>query len=103
MVDGIPFLGRAAEVIRYHHEAYDGTGYPEGLRGQAIPLAARIFSVVDCFDSMTTDRPYRAALPVDRAVDEIRGMSGIQFDPAVVDVFVPLCNSLLEVPARNVS
>jgi HD-GYP domain-containing protein (c-di-GMP phosphodiesterase class II) len=82
------FLGDAALVIRHHHERFDGTGYPGGLAGEAIPLSARIFAVADAFDAMTSDRPYRGALPVDRALLEIREGAGTQFDPEVVRVFV---------------
>jgi HD-GYP domain-containing protein (c-di-GMP phosphodiesterase class II) len=77
-------------VIRHHHERFDGSGYPGGLAGADIPLPARIFSIADSFDAMTSDRPYRDALPLDRALDEIRAGAGTQFDPEVVDVFVDL-------------
>jgi ribonuclease P protein subunit RPR2 len=97
MVAGIPFLKTAGEVVRYHHEMFDGSGYPEGLRGEEIPLPARVFSIVDAFDAMTTDRPYRAALPIDYAAEEIARMAGTQFDPEVAEVFVPLCERLLPV------
>jgi len=94
LIAGIPFLKVAAELVRYHHEMYDGSGYPEGLRGEAIPLAARVFSVVDAFDAMTTDRPYRSAMPATRAVEELERMAGSQFDPTVVAAWVPLCRRL---------
>lgn len=95
LVADIPFLRTAALVIRSHHEMFDGTGYPEGLKGEEIALAARAFSVVDAFDAMTADRPYRAALPPDRALAELIRMSGTQFDPGVVRVFAPLAERLL--------
>ena len=94
MVSSIPFLKGAAEIVRYHHEMFDGSGYPEALKGEEIPMPARVFSVVDAFDAMTTDRPYRAALPLDHAVTEIERMAGTQFDPEVVKVFLPLCERL---------
>lgn len=94
MVAGIPFLETAAQVVRSHHEMFDGSGYPEGLKHEQIPLAARVFSVVDAFDAMTTDRPYRAALSIDHAAGEIERMAGTQFDPDVCEVFVPLCERL---------
>jgi ribonuclease P protein subunit RPR2 len=97
MVAGIPFLKSAGEVVRYHHEMFDGSGYPEGLKGEDIPLPARVFSIVDAFDAMTTDRPYRAALPIDYAAEEIARMAGSQFDPDVSEVFVPLCERLLPI------
>lgn len=99
LVAGIPFLQTAALVIRSHHEMFDGTGYPEGLAGEQISLAARAFSVIDAFDAMTTDRPYRAALPPDQAVTELERMSGTQFDPEVVRVFAPLAERLVPLPA----
>lgn len=94
LIAGIPFLKVAAELVRYHHEMYDGSGYPEGLRGDQIPVAARVFGVVDAFDAMTTDRPYRTAMPVGQAIEELQRMSGTQFDPVVVEAWVPLCRRL---------
>jgi HD-GYP domain-containing protein (c-di-GMP phosphodiesterase class II) len=84
----ITFLTGAVELIRHHHERFDGSGYPDGLRAEQIPLAARIFAVADSFDAMTSDRPYRGAMRVDRALAEIDGGAGTQFDPEVVRVFV---------------
>ncbi len=95
MVSGIPFLRNAAEIVRSHHEMFDGSGYPEGLEGEEISLPARVFSVVDAFDAMTTDRPYRAALGTERAAEELTRMAGTQFDPDVVAAFVPRCEELL--------
>jgi response regulator RpfG family c-di-GMP phosphodiesterase len=87
----IPYLnGAAAEVAAAHHERWDGSGYPNGLRGEEIPLPARIFSVVDAYDAMTNDRPYRQAQAIDHALDEIRGGAGTQFDPRIVATFVEL-------------
>lgn len=96
VVAPMSFLGSAVEVIRCHHERFDGGGYPRGLAGDEIPLAARIFSVVDAFDAMTSDRPYRKALPVERAVDEIARSSGSQFDPEVVEAFLILMSNSRE-------
>jgi ribonuclease P protein subunit RPR2 len=90
IVEPIRFLDGAVDVIRHHHERFDGRGYPGGLEGNGIPLAARVFSVADSFDAMTSDRPYRDALEIDRALDEISGGSGTQFDPAVVSEFLDL-------------
>ncbi len=95
MVAGIPFLRNAAEIVRSHHEMFDGSGYPEGLRGEQISLPARVFAVVDAFDAMTTDRPYRPSMGVERAAGELTRMAGTQFDPDVVAAFVPLCERLL--------
>ena len=87
LVSHIPFLAPAAEIVLTHQESYDGTGYPQGLKGEAIPLGARIFAVADTLDAMTSDRPYRRALPWSVAYDEIRRESGQQFDPKVVQAF----------------
>jgi len=77
--------------VRYHHERFDGKGYPDGLRAEQIPLIASIISVADSFDAMSTDRPYRLALPKDDAVNEIRRLSGRQFCPRITDTFLELC------------
>jgi putative two-component system response regulator len=76
-----------ARIVRHHHERWDGHGYPYGLSGTAIPLGARIIAVADAFSAMTTDRVYRAALPVEMAWDELRINTGGQFDPAIVEAF----------------
>jgi uncharacterized domain HDIG len=88
MCSRIEFLKGAAQIVLHHHEKWDGSGYPDGLTGEMIPLGARIFSVVDAFDAMTTDRPYRAALPYPIARGEITRHSGTQFDPDVVQAFL---------------
>ncbi len=90
IVDPIRFLGDAVKIVRHHHERFDGSGYPDGLRRDEIPIEARIFSVADSFDAMTSDRPYRRALRADHALDEVRAGAGTQFDPDVVRVFVEL-------------
>jgi HD-GYP domain-containing protein (c-di-GMP phosphodiesterase class II) len=90
IVEPIPFMGEAVEIVRSHHERFDGTGYPRGLEGEEIPLAARIFSIADSFDAMTSDRPYRSALSTDEAVAEILAGSGTQFDPVCVEAFEAL-------------
>ncbi|HVA37085.1 MAG TPA: HD domain-containing phosphohydrolase [Candidatus Dormibacteraeota bacterium] len=83
-----PMLRRAAEISRWHHERHDGTGYPDGLKGEQIPVAARICAVSDVFDALTSKRPYKEPWPVDRAVGEVRRLEGAQFDPAVVRAFL---------------
>jgi response regulator RpfG family c-di-GMP phosphodiesterase len=88
LVKGIPFLADAADVVRAHHERFDGAGYPAGLRGQQIPLSARIFALADALDAMTSDRPYRAATSFRRTRDVITAASGTQFDPQVVAAFL---------------
>ncbi len=90
IVRRIPFLSEAAEIVYAHQEKYDGTGYPRGLKGDEIPLGARIFSIADTLDAMTSDRPYRARLPLSVARDEIVAWSGRQFDPEMVKVFVSM-------------
>jgi ribonuclease P protein subunit RPR2 len=90
IVAPISFLSEAVGLIRHHHERFDGGGYPDGLAGDDIPLPARVFSVADSFDAMTSDRPYRGALGIERALSEIRGGAGSQFDPEVVRVFVQM-------------
>ncbi len=87
IVRGIDFLAQAAEVVRYHHERWDGTGYPDGLAGEDIPLAARVFAVADVLDALTTDRPYRPASPLGVAREMISDDSGTHFDPAVIEAF----------------
>ncbi len=87
ILQGAPSLAGAGRLVRSSHERWDGQGYPDGLAGEAIPLGARIIAVCDAFDAMTTDRPYRSAIPVDDALDELRRCAGTQFDPAVVAVF----------------
>ena len=90
----IPFLREAAEIVLAHQEYYDGAGYPRGLRGEEIPLGARIFAVADTLDAMISDRPYRRALPISAAREEIQRCSGTQFDPKVVEVFLSMPASL---------
>jgi response regulator RpfG family c-di-GMP phosphodiesterase len=86
----IDFLKAPAEIILCHHERFDGTGYPNKLKGEQIPIGSRIFAVVDTLDAMTSDRPYRKALPFAMAVDEVIKFRGIQFDPAVADLFLSI-------------
>jgi putative nucleotidyltransferase with HDIG domain len=87
MLTRIPFLRDAAEIVLAHQEFFDGTGYPRGLKGEEIPLGARIFAIADAMDAMISDRPYRKALSLTHARDEILRCSGTQFDPQVVKVF----------------
>ncbi|MBA3360303.1 MAG: HD-GYP domain-containing protein [Acidimicrobiia bacterium] len=84
------FDRRVAEAILYHHERWDGFGYPFGLAGEKIPLLSRIVLVADAFDAITSNRAYQAALPVDYAINEIVVNSGTQFDPAVAEAFLAL-------------
>jgi len=89
IVAEIDFLGKAAEIVLSHHERWDGSGYPFGLRGEAIPLGARIFAAADIFDAITAaDRTYRTALPIQEGIAEIARLAGTQLDPAVVSAFL---------------
>jgi len=87
IMEGMEFLDQEIPSVRYHHERYDGSGYPEGLAGSAIPLGARILAVADAFDAMTSSRTYRSGMSVEKAMGELSRGSGTQFDPAVVDAF----------------
>ena len=87
IVAGIPFLEDVSQIVRHHHERWDGAGYPDKLAGEAIPLGARIFAVADSFDAMTSDRPYRRAMSIEAACAEIMRCRGTQFDPVVADAF----------------
>ena len=90
IVREIAFLADAVAIVRSHHERWDGTGYPDRLRGEEIPLAARVFTVADVLDALTTDRPYRPASPMAEAREMIRAERGRQFDPRVVDAFMSI-------------
>ena len=96
LVERIPFLRGAVPVVYCHHERWDGTGYPRRLKDEEIPLGARIFAVVDAFDAMTFDRPYSVAIPFDAARTEIRRCAGTHFDPAVVETFLSIPESVFE-------
>ena len=87
ILEPVSFLRHLIPCVYHHHESWDGTGYPEGLDGEAIPLEARIMAVADTYDAMTSDRPYRKALPHYFAMKEIRACAGKQFDPKVVEAF----------------
>ncbi|MCX7661870.1 MAG: HD domain-containing protein [Candidatus Omnitrophica bacterium] len=86
----IPELKEVILGIKYHHERYDGTGYPEGLKGEQIPLIAAIISLSDSYDAMITDRPYRKALSKEEAISEILSLEGKQFHPKVTSAFLKL-------------
>ena len=93
MLTRIPFLREAADIVLAHHEFFDGTGYPRGLRGEQIPLGARIMLIANSLDSMLSDWPYHNALPVSHAREEIRRCAGTQFDPKIVEVFLSIPES----------
>ncbi len=90
LLSGIRFLRPALAIPHSHHERWDGTGYPLGLKGRDIPLAARLFAVADVYDALTSDRPYRQAWPKQRAVEHLKEQSGTHFDPDVVKVFLEM-------------
>lgn len=90
MLESIDFLKSAAPMVRHHHERYDGTGYPKRLKGEEIPIGARIFAVADSFDAMTSDRPYRPASSIEEALQELSRFAGSQFDPQIVEAFLKL-------------
>ena len=90
----VPGLGAAVEIVRHHNECWDGSGYPEGLKGEAIPLGARIFTIANAFEAMTTGRPYRAKISVDWAVAEIRARTGTQFDPGLTEEFCAMVTAM---------
>jgi HD-GYP domain-containing protein (c-di-GMP phosphodiesterase class II) len=96
IISGIPFLESTRTIILSHHERWDGEGYPERLAGEDIPIGARVFSVADAFDAMTTNRPYRAAMTIDVAVDELRKQAGAQFWPDAIEAFISLSPDMLE-------
>jgi putative nucleotidyltransferase with HDIG domain len=96
IISRIPFLSEAAEIIYSHQERFDGLGYPRGLKGEEIPLGARIFAIADTLDAMRTDRPYRAAQSIQAVREEIKLWSGRQFDPEIVKVFLEMPDSIWE-------
>jgi HD-GYP domain-containing protein (c-di-GMP phosphodiesterase class II) len=89
----IPFLDAASPLVRHHHERWDGRGYPDGLHGEDIPLAARIFAVADTYDALVSDRPYRPGCSHEEAIEEIQRSAGTQFDPQIVAVFLQVAVS----------
>lgn len=88
IVEGVEFFKDKIPIIRHHHEHYDGRGYPDGLAGEAIPLEARIISVPDAFDAMTSVRPHRGVMPLQDVLTELKNCKGKQFDPKVLDIFL---------------
>lgn len=90
MLSPINYLSAALDIPYCHHEKWDGTGYPRGLRGEQIPIAARIFAVIDVYDALTSDRPYRAAWAKEKTLTHIKSLSGVQFDPKIIDAFLKM-------------
>jgi len=95
------FLACEAKAVRHHHERYDGKGYPDGLKGDDIPLIARVVTVADAFDAMTSDRPYRSKRPLATALEEIGVGAGTQFDPTAADAFLTIPLARLEQISRH--
>jgi HD-GYP domain-containing protein (c-di-GMP phosphodiesterase class II) len=93
IIEGVPFLKAAVPYVYYHHERYNGTGYPTGAAGEEIPIEGRLLAVVDAFDAITSDRPYRRSQSIAAAREELRIFSGIQFDPLILDVFFQVLDS----------
>jgi putative two-component system response regulator len=96
IIQPVAYLRELVPAVRHHHERFDGKGYPDGLTGESIPFSARILTVADSFEAMTSDRPYRKALSFEKAMAEIRRCRGTQFDPAIVDAFLILSPAFKE-------
>ena len=92
----IPYLKPALDIPYYHHEKWDGNGYPHGLKGEEIPLAARIFAVVDVWDAVVFDRPYREAWTREDAIEYLKDQSGKHFDPQIVEIFLEIIEQDLQ-------
>jgi HD-GYP domain-containing protein (c-di-GMP phosphodiesterase class II) len=90
MLSGISFLESSIPIVYSHHEHWDGKGYPQGLKGEQIPLLARIFTIVDCWDALSSDRPYRPAWPREKIIDYMKENAGSIFDPHILDQFLQL-------------
>ena len=94
LISSINYLRPAIDIPYCHHEKWDGSGYPRGLKGEQIPLSARIFAVVDVWDALMSDRPYRKAWPKEKVMDYIHSQAGIHFDPTIVELFEKLVAEL---------
>jgi putative nucleotidyltransferase with HDIG domain len=103
MLKKIPFLAEACDIVYSHQESFDGSGYPRGLKGNEIPLGARIFCVADTLDALTSDRPYRPAKPISMAREEIQSWAGRQFDPNIVAVFLGMPDDIFEDLRRKIN
>lgn len=94
IINKMKLMENIAKIIRHHHERYDGKGYPDGLKGEKIPLGSRIIAVADSFDAMTSKRPYRDSFTMAQAIEELKKNAGTQFDPKIVDVFISIIEDL---------
>src|SRR5262249_15054525 len=99
ILSSIEFPYPVVPIVRHHHENWDGTGYPDGIKGEEIPLGARILSVVDCFDALTSDRPYRGRMSDEKALAIIKERRGTMYDPTVVDTFIGAYQRLMPAAA----
>src|ERR1041385_3643940 len=101
ILSAIDFPFPVVPIVRHHHENWDGTGYPDGLKGTDIPIGARILSVVDCFDALTSDRPYRPRLSDEEALNILLDRRGSMYDPLIVDTFVTLHKQIAPSTSSN--
>jgi putative nucleotidyltransferase with HDIG domain len=101
ILSSIEFPYPVVPIVRHHHENWDGTGYPDGVKGEAIPLGARILSVVDCFDALTSDRPYRRRMTNEQALQILHDRRGTMYDPAIVDRFVAVYDRIMPAPGSE--
>ena len=95
ILSAVAFPGPLAVIVRHHHENWDGSGYPDGLRGEAIPIGARVLAIADCYDALTSDRPYRPALSHLCAVAMIHDRRGTMYDPGIVNAFLRIVQHVL--------
>jgi putative nucleotidyltransferase with HDIG domain len=102
ILERVKFPYPVVPIVRSHHEAWDGSGYPDGLKGEEIPIGARVLTTVDCFDALASDRPYRKALPLDKAMEFVKSRAGIQFDPVVVQLLEEHFPALEEMARKQI-
>ena len=101
ILEGIQFLSEVKDMVLYHQERYDGKGYPRGLKGEEIPLLARIVTVADAFDAMTTDRPYKKKISFQEAMDAVEKLAGSQFDPQICQAFLKYKDSIEQIVTKH--
>ena len=101
ILSAVAFSHSLVLIVRHHHENWDGTGHPDGLRDESIPIGARVLAIVDCYDALTSDRPYRRALSHDSAVGMIRERCGTMYDPEIADTFLRIVRGLRSAPATE--
>jgi putative nucleotidyltransferase with HDIG domain len=103
ILERVRFPYPVVPIVRSHHESWDGTGYPDGLRGEDIPIGARLLTAVDCFDALASERPYRKALPLDEAIAFVRSRAGIQFDPQIAALLAEHYQELEEKARKQIA